>query len=119
MGRNPDAKWRIRPTSLEHHINEQAEILEKAQTYLNEKGRLLYITCSLLEAENEAQIARFLSAHPEFESIEAEDLAHAAGLPQLAVFASPLGLGLRLSPLAGGTDGFYIACLKRRETVKD
>jgi 16S rRNA (cytosine967-C5)-methyltransferase len=112
--RNPDAKWRIRPSSLEHHMNEQAEILIKAQSYLNEKGRLLYITCSLLRDENEAQIERFLKSHPEFESVVAADMAGAAGLPQLAGFASPLGPGLRLSPLAGGTDGFYIACLKRR-----
>ncbi len=112
--RNPDAKWRIRPTSLEHHISEQAEILEKAISYLNEKGRLLYITCSLLQDENEAQIARFLAAHPEFESVKAEDMAEGASLPQLAAFASLLGPGLSLSPLAGGTDGFYIACLKRR-----
>jgi len=112
--RNPDAKWRIRPTSLEHHISEQAEIIGKAVSYLNPKGRLLYITCSLLRDENEAQIERFLSQHPAFESMSAEDMSMAAGLPQLAPFASALGPGLRLSPLAGGTDGFYIACLKQR-----
>ncbi len=112
--RNPDAKWRIRPTSLEHHLDEQAEILEKAVSYLNEKGRLLYITCSLLRDENEAQIERFLASHPAFECMSAEDMAQAAGLPQLAALASGLGPGLRLSPLAGGTDGFYIACLRRR-----
>ncbi len=112
--RNPDAKWRVRPSSLEHHMNEQAEILEKAIEYLNPKGRILYITCSLLRDENEAQIARFLAAHADFGCVMAEDMASGAGLPALAGFASPEGLGLRLSPLAGGTDGFYIACLKRR-----
>ncbi|WP_020175762.1 RsmB/NOP family class I SAM-dependent RNA methyltransferase [Methyloferula stellata] len=112
--RNPDAKWRIRPSSLEHHIDEQAEILEKAVSYLNDKGRLLYITCSLLRDENEAQVERFLASHPAFESVSAEDMATAVGQPELAAFASSLGPGLRLSPLAGGTDGFYIACLRRR-----
>jgi 16S rRNA (cytosine967-C5)-methyltransferase len=112
--RNPDAKWRIRPSSLEHHIDEQADILVKAASYLNEKGRLLYITCSLLRDENEAQVERFLTSHPDFQSVSAADLAASAGLPQLVGFASTVGPGLRLSPLAGGTDGFYIACLKRR-----
>jgi 16S rRNA (cytosine967-C5)-methyltransferase len=110
--RNPDAKWRIRPTSLEHHIAEQAEVLERAISYLNPKGRLLYITCSLLRDENETQIERFLAAHPEFEAISTDAMAESAGLPQLAGFASRSGPGLRLSPLAGGTDGFYIAGLK-------
>jgi 16S rRNA (cytosine967-C5)-methyltransferase len=112
--RNPDAKWRIRPSSLEHHMIEQAEVLECALSYLNAKGRLLYITCSLLRDENETQIERFLGLHPELECLEAAAMAANAGLPQLAEFSSPLGLGLRLSPLAGGTDGFYIACLKHR-----
>ncbi len=93
---------------------EQAEVLECALSYLNAKGRLLYITCSLLRDENETQIERFLGLHPELECLEAAAMAANAGLPQLAEFSSPLGLGLRLSPLAGGTDGFYIACLKHR-----
>jgi len=112
--RNPDAKWRIRPSSLEHHRIEQAEVLESALSYLTPKGRLLYITCSLLRDENETQIERFLSLHPELECLDAAVMAAHAGLPLLAEFASPSGLGLRLSPLAGGTDGFYIACLKHR-----
>jgi 16S rRNA (cytosine967-C5)-methyltransferase len=112
--RNPDAKWRVRPSSLEHHVSEQAEVLEKAMAYLNPKGRLLYITCSLLRDENETQIERFLEKHPAFVSLAPADMATAAGLPQLAGFGSTKGPGLRLSPLAGGTDGFYIACLTPR-----
>jgi 16S rRNA (cytosine967-C5)-methyltransferase len=112
--RNPDAKWRVRPSSLEHHVSEQAEVLEKALSYLNPKGRLLYITCSLLRDENEMQIERFLALHPEFAALAVDEMTSAAGLPQLAALASALGPGLRLSPLAGGTDGFYIACLAPR-----
>ncbi len=93
---------------------EQAQVLESALSYLNPKGRLLYITCSLLRDENETQIERFLVLHPELDFVEAAAMAANAGLPRLAEFASPSGLGLRLSPLAGGTDGFYIACLKHR-----
>jgi 16S rRNA (cytosine967-C5)-methyltransferase len=40
-------------------------------------------------------------------------MTEAAGLPQLAAFASKLGLGVRLSPATSGTDGFFIALLAR------
>jgi 16S rRNA (cytosine967-C5)-methyltransferase len=40
-------------------------------------------------------------------------MAQAAGLPQLAAFASKLGPSLRLSPATSATDGFFIALLAR------
>jgi 16S rRNA (cytosine967-C5)-methyltransferase len=112
--RNPDAKWRLRPSSLEHHLEEQAEILDKAIQYLNPRGRLVYITCSLLRDENEAQIERFLSHQPEFSCATPQAIAESIGLPEIAAYGSMLGPGLRLSPLKGGTDGFYIASLERK-----
>ena len=36
-----------------------------------------------------------------------------AELPELERYASRLGFGLRLTPLTGGTDGFFIAMLIR------
>ncbi|MDR3409055.1 MAG: RsmB/NOP family class I SAM-dependent RNA methyltransferase [Methylovirgula sp.] len=111
--RNPDAKWRIRPGALEQRLKEQDEVLESAARYVKPGGRLIYVTCSLLPAENEARIAAYLARHADFSGIGAEALATAAGLPDLARFASPQGAGLRLSPLTSGTDGFFIAGLRR------
>jgi len=111
--RNPDAKWRLRPTSLEHHIAEQAELLDSAIAFLNPGGRIVYVTCSILKDENETQAENFLRRHPEFHCRTAQDVAEMSALPRLADFASLYGAGIRLSPLTAGTDGFYVAVFER------
>ena len=60
--RNPDAKWRIRPGALEQRIKDQEETLESALRFVKQGGRIVYITCSVLKAENEDRIAAFLGA---------------------------------------------------------
>jgi 16S rRNA (cytosine967-C5)-methyltransferase len=111
--RNPDAKWRVRPGALTQRLKEQDEILETAQRFVGQNGRLIYVTCSLLREENEDRIVAFLKNHSDFAAVGVPELTEAAGLPELARFASRLGPGLRLSPLASGTDGFFIAALRR------
>jgi len=111
--RNPDAKWRTRPGALEQRVKEQDEVLESAERYVKQGGVLLYITCSVLKAENEDRINAFLEQHADFLPLDAAHMARRAGLEDLARFASPHGAGLRLSPRVSGTDGFYIAALLR------
>lgn len=112
--RNPDAKWRMRPGALEQRMKEQDHALDAASLYVKEGGRLTYITCTLLIEENEDRIGDFLRRHVDFLPLEAAHLARRAGLPALAERASSFGAGLRLSPRATGTDGFYVAVLVRR-----
>ena len=88
-------------------------MLERAARYVKPKGRIVYVTCSLLRDENEDRIGEFLSGHKEFLAIPAQEIAEKAGLPELARFASPHGVGLRFSPLASGTDGFFVAALQK------
>ena len=111
--RNPDAKWRVRPGALEQRIKDQHEILERAAGYVKPGGHLVYVTCSLLKAENEDRVAAFLAAHEAFLPLEAAHWASACGLPALAAQASSLGVGFRFSPLRTATDGFYVAPLVR------
>jgi 16S rRNA (cytosine967-C5)-methyltransferase len=111
--RNPDAKWRIRPGALEQRIKDQDETLERALRFVKQGGRIVYITCSLLRAENEDRIAAFMARHDDLLPIDAKAQANSAGLPALAEHRSTLGPGFRLSPRATGTDGFYIATLTR------
>jgi len=111
--RNPDAKWRVRPGALEQRIKDQNETLERAAGYVKPGGHLVYITCSLLKAENEDRIAAFLAAHAAFLPLEAAHWASACTLPALAAHASSLGVGFRFSPLRTATDGFYVAPLTR------
>jgi 16S rRNA (cytosine967-C5)-methyltransferase len=111
--RHPDAKWRLAPGALEQRLAEQRELLEKGAGYVRPGGRLAYVTCSVLIDENEAQIAAFLARNPAFSAVPAAAMAQRAGLPELARFASTHGAGLRFSPRASGTDGFYVALLQK------
>ena len=111
--RNPDAKWRLRPGALEQRRLTQDAVLREALRYVKPGGRLLYVTCSVLREENEDRVAAVLAETPDLAPVDAAHLVKGAGLPQLAGQASRLGPGLRLSPRATGTDGFYIAALAR------
>jgi 16S rRNA (cytosine967-C5)-methyltransferase len=111
--RNPDAKWRIRPGALEQRIKDQDETLEAALRFVKRGGRIVYVTCSVLRAENEDRIAEFMGRHDDLLPIDAAAQARSAGLPALAKHASTLGPGFRLSPRTTGTDGFYVATLAR------
>jgi 16S rRNA (cytosine967-C5)-methyltransferase len=108
--RNPDAKWRLQPSDLAELVALQAEILDSAARLVRPGGRLVYVTCSLLTEENEAQVAGFLRAHDAFSL-----------LPIARVWESVVGGQcpargdmLRLSPARHGTDGFFVAVMERR-----
>jgi 16S rRNA (cytosine967-C5)-methyltransferase len=109
--RNPDAKWRIRPGALEQRIKNQDETLEGALRFVKRGGRIVYVTCSVLRAENEDRVAEFMRRHDDSLPIDAGAQAHSAGVPALADHRSTFGPGFRLSPRATGTDGFYVATL--------
>jgi 16S rRNA (cytosine967-C5)-methyltransferase len=111
--RNPDAKWRIRPGALEQRVKDQDETLESALRFVKRGGRIVYVTCSVLRAENEDRIAEFMRRHDDFLPIDAAAQARSVGLPALAEHRSTLGPGFRLSPKTTGTDGFYVATLTR------
>jgi 16S rRNA (cytosine967-C5)-methyltransferase len=112
--RNPDAKWRMRPGALEQRIADQDQTLGDAARFVKPKGRILYVTCSLLREENEERIAAFLAGHPDFSSFATKEMTERADLTQLDGFASRFGEGLRLSPFTSQTDGFFIAMLMRK-----
>jgi 16S rRNA (cytosine967-C5)-methyltransferase len=113
--RNPDAKWRLSAQELGELVELQRRILASAARLVKPGGRLAYATCSLLPAENGAQVSWFLEQHPEF-----------AALPIGRVWAETVGemaeagdcpasdSALRLTPGMHGTDGFFVAILERR-----
>jgi 16S rRNA (cytosine967-C5)-methyltransferase len=103
----------MRPGALEQRIKDQDETLENALRFVKQGGRIVYITCSVLRAENEDRIAAFMARRDDLLPIDATTQANSAGLPALAEHRSTLGPGFRLSPRTTGTDGFYIATLAR------
>jgi 16S rRNA (cytosine967-C5)-methyltransferase len=112
--RNPDAKWRMRPGALEQRVKEQAEVLDRAVPLLKAGGRIAYITCSVLDEENGAQVRLFLDRHPQL-SVHAADIVAALG-ERAFVFGKAARLseeGLLMTPRTTGTDGFFVSILKR------
>jgi 16S rRNA (cytosine967-C5)-methyltransferase len=105
--RNPDARGRLSERDLTELVAKQAAILAKAAVLVRKGGRLVYATCSLLPAENEAQVDGFLETHPEFRLLPLEQ---AWGQPGPAPCHGPY---LSLTPLRHGTDGFFGAVLER------
>ena len=61
--RNPDAKWRVRPGALAERLKDQAEALDHAAALVKPGGRIAYVTCSVLDDENGAQVRAFLARH--------------------------------------------------------
>lgn len=108
--RSPDARWRLTPELLASYHSAQDEVLARGALAVKPGGRLAYVTCSVLPSENEGRITAFIGANPDFELAAWEDFwptGHDA--PD-----APKGGALRLSPASTGTDGFYIAILKRK-----
>ncbi|GBG13641.1 16S rRNA (cytosine967-C5)-methyltransferase [Novimethylophilus kurashikiensis] len=108
LRRNPDLKWRQSEMDIAELTVKQGNILEAAAKLVKPGGRLVYATCSLLEAENEGVVAAFLAQHPEFEQANAAEI--------LAQQKIELDTGdfLKLLPHKHGTDGFFAAVLTRR-----
>lgn len=88
--RQPEAKWRLTPETLETLEKTQRQILDTCADLTRPKGSLAYITCSLLQRENDAQISAFQARRTDFELIHRR----------------------QLTPQDGG-DGFFLACLRR------
>lgn len=106
--RNPDLRWKWYGPSLEEIMAMQAEILERVADKVKPGGRLVYATCSLFEEENEQQVEKFLSAHPEYHVLPLEQ-AWDGGMSSIPC----KGPYMRLNPRDHQTDGFFAAILQK------
>lgn len=88
--RTPEAKWRLDRARLEALCELQSQILSQACDLVAQGGALAYMTCSILRAENEDQLAK------------------------MAAKGWSIQQAQRFSPLSGG-DGFFAAVLRRTQ----
>jgi 16S rRNA (cytosine967-C5)-methyltransferase len=113
--RNPDAKWRVRPGALEIRTREQVAVLDRAAALVKPGGRIAYITCSVLDEENSAQVRAFVGRHAGFSVQPPAEVAGALGerayLFRRAVLMSDEGL--LMTPRRTDTDGFFVSILRR------
>ncbi len=108
LRRNPDLKFRQSEKSLAELTQKQAAILTAASKLVKIGGRLVYATCSVLNEENQAIVASFLTQHPGFTLLPAGE-----ALAQQKI-ALEMGDYLQLLPQQHGTDGFFAAVLERK-----
>jgi 16S rRNA (cytosine967-C5)-methyltransferase len=107
LRRNPDLKWRQSEDSVAELTTKQAAILDAAAKLVRPGGRVVYATCSLLTAENDAVVEDFLARHPEFTLTPASAVLAKQGI-------ALDGDTLRLLPHRHNTDGFFAAILDRK-----
>ncbi len=111
LRRNPDLKWRQSPKAVEELTVKQLDILRSAARLLKPGGRLVYATCSLLRAENEAITEAFAAAEPGWKVVPAAQALAPLKLADAQSLCS--GDHLRLWPHRHGTDGFFAAVWER------
>jgi 16S rRNA (cytosine967-C5)-methyltransferase len=116
LRRNPDLKWRQSPQALAELTTKQAAILESAARLLKTGGRIVYATCSLLQAENEEIAAVFSAAHPAFRRLSVQELLEGAKVANASSLCSAGGMDLRLWPHRHATDGFYAAAWEKAQS---
>ena len=105
----------MRPGALEQRAKEQAEILDRAVPLVKAGGRIAYVTCSVLDQENGAQVRAFLARQPGFALTPPADVAGALG-ERAFMFGKAARLsdeGILMTPRTTDTDGFYVSLLRR------
>jgi len=105
--RHPDIKLLRRETDIAEFSRLQGAMLAALWSLLKPGGRLLYVTCSVLTAENDAVVGRFLDT--------ATDARENDMLPNNNIrdVMRRKARGYQVLPGTAGLDGFYFACLEK------
>lgn len=96
MRRHPDIRLLRQSGDIAKTVELQKQILENMWQQLKVGGTMLYITCSILKAENEHQMVNFFAAHADAQEVKIDA---DWGIEQIH--------GRQLFPEVGRGDGFY------------
>ncbi|MFB9279861.1 16S rRNA (cytosine(967)-C(5))-methyltransferase RsmB [Cohnella cellulosilytica] len=113
--RKPEIKWNKSAADIAALSELQSRLLERVQSLVKPGGTLVYSTCTIAAEENEETVRGFLRRHPEFAldpggwPEETLEPIRAKGL-----LAEPFAGMLQLLPDAFGSDGFFIARLRKQ-----
>jgi 16S rRNA (cytosine967-C5)-methyltransferase len=102
----PDKRWRVSEDQVAQLVGKQRAILDAGAAATKPGGVLVYSTCTISPDENERLVDGFLGDNPGF---SADDLRSDPLLwehPRVPFYAQSL-------PHRDGTDGFFIARLRR------
>lgn len=104
LRRRPEIRWRVREEDLAAIAERQRRLLGGAAAAVRPGGRLVYSVCTIEPEEGPEVVAGFLAASPEFEPAPIDAWP----------FATPDAPGTAfLYPHRAGTDGFFVAALRR------
>ena len=106
--RHPDIKLLRRASDIDDLSALQGAILSALWPLLAPGGRFLYVTCSVLAAENDGVVQGFLEAN--------DDTVEDAVLPNNNIrdLMRRKACGYQVLPGTAGMDGFYYACLVKK-----
>lgn len=104
LRRRPEARWRRQPADVDELVQLQQELLESAARLVRPGGLIAYVTCSPHLAETTGVIERRPAG---LELIDARPLL--PGVPDLGD-----GPTVQLWPHRQGTDGMFLALLRRQ-----
>jgi 16S rRNA (cytosine967-C5)-methyltransferase len=108
--RHPDIKLLRRPDDIGRFAEKQAALLFACYALLAPGGRLVYSSCSVLDAENARIVATLLGREP-----GAAEVTESARLLLPGVLPGRnAGPGWALPSGSADADGFYYACLEKR-----
>lgn len=103
LRRRPDVRLHRRESDIAAMHAQQRRILTALWPLLAPGGRLVYITCSVLRAENEAIVGELLAAQSDAQAV-------AFTLPA----GQAAGVGWQILPGDGDLDGMYYAVIGKR-----
>lgn len=112
LRRRPEIALRLRPDDVGRLATQGVAIARAAARCLRPGGRLVYVTCSVLEEECEKVAERLTAADPESPSAPRLE-ACPFDAPE-ALRAAGSASRIRLSPLDHGTDGYFVASFEAR-----
>jgi 16S rRNA (cytosine967-C5)-methyltransferase len=104
---HPEIKWHRDENDVQRLSRLQLRLLHRVSADLKPGGVLVYSTCTLTREENEENVTRFLTEHPEFELQDA-----ARYLPSQARHMVR-GRYFEALPHRDNTDGFFAARMRK------
>jgi 16S rRNA (cytosine967-C5)-methyltransferase len=117
LARNPEIRWRLKPSDLEDLHKKQVAILKAAIKQAGSGGRVVYSSCSLEPEENAAVVEEVLRSEPALHVVpvreELERLRTSGELAWADVDSLVKGPYLRTLPGIQPCDGFFAVILEK------
>ena len=110
LAKKTDLKYKATKEGADSLAKLQREMLKNVQAYVKDEGKLVYSTCTINPAENMDNVHWFLNQYPEFELID----IHSLLCEELQKDVKENGC-IQLLPGVHQSDGFFLACMKKRK----